>query len=121
MYRALIMSLALLIFASCGDNAPAPTRHQHAPYGVLSEVVSPATGTDTVNISINGPLDEPSVKAIAESVIADRRNKFNNITVNSFASATAVNDIPFAISTLQGGEITHRFNPQAGSQKIPTH
>ena len=120
MLRAIIVTLVLIGFAACGT-APAPTRSNAQPFSVISEQADPAAGTLTLLIRVSGPATEANVKPISESVIASRKADYAHVIVKSYVEGTTASDPPFAISRLEGGAITHRFNSMAETQKIPTH
>jgi hypothetical protein len=120
MIKTATIGLSLLVLASCGT-APAPTRSNAQPYSVISEQADSAAGTLTLLIKISGPPTQPSVKAIAESVIAGRRGDYRHIIVKSYAEGTTASDAPFAISRLDDGAVTHRFNSLPETERIQTH
>lgn len=120
MLKTAIIALFLLALAACGT-APAPTRSNVQPFSVISEQADPAAGSLTLLIKVSGPTTQPNVKSIAESVIASRKGEYRHILVKSYAEGMAASDAPFAISRLEDGTVTHRFNSMAETQKIPTH
>jgi hypothetical protein len=56
-----------------------------------------------------------------ESIIANRKGDYRHILVKSYTEGMAASDVPFAISRLEDGSLTHRFNSVAETQRIPTH
>jgi glutamate mutase epsilon subunit len=120
MLKATIIALSLLSLAACGT-APAPTRSDSHTFSIISEQIDPAAGSLTLLIRVSGPASQASVKSIVESIIANRNGDYRNILVKSYTEGTSVDDAPFAISSLEAGSVTHRFNAMAENQKIPTH
>jgi hypothetical protein len=120
MFRAIIVAFFLTGIAACAT-APAPTRSNLQGFSVISEQADAAAGTLTVLIRISGPATEANVKSIAESVIASRRADYAHVIVKSYVEGATASDPPLAISRLENGAITHRFNPMAETQKIQTH
>jgi hypothetical protein len=120
MFRAIIVAFVLSAFVACGG-APAPTRSNAQPFSVISEQADPAARTLTLLIRVSGPATQANVKPIAESVIASRKGEYAHVIVKSYVEGMTASDPPFAISRLEDGAITHRFNSMAETQKIPTH
>ena len=120
MFRTIIGALVLSAFVACGG-APAPTRSNLQAFSVISEQADPAAGTLTLLIRVSGPATQANVKPIAESVIASKKGDYAHIIVKSYVEGTTASDPPFAISRLEDGAITHRFNSMNETQKIPTH
>lgn len=120
MLKFAIIALSLWALVACGT-APAPTRSNAQPFAVISEQADPAASSLTLLIKVSGPATQANVKSIAESVIANRKSDYRHIIVKSYAEGTTASDTPFAISRLEDGAITHRFNSLAESQKIQTH
>ncbi|HSB08508.1 MAG TPA: hypothetical protein VLM38_03270 [Blastocatellia bacterium] len=121
MLKGIIVSLMSLVFVSCDGSAPAPTRVGPQSYAVISEQADPAAGTLILLIKVPGPITQASVKAIAESAISERKATYPHITVKLYAQDQDANAQPVAISTLEGGSVSHRFNLQTESQRIKTH
>jgi len=112
----------LLTLLACGTApAPAPTRSTSQPFSVISEQSDPVASSLTLLIRVSGPATQPNVKSIVESVIASRKAEYSHIIVKSYTEGMTASDAPFAISRLEDGVITHRFNAMAETQKIPTH
>ena len=88
-------------------------------YIVVGSVV--VVSSLTLLIKVSGPANQTNVKSIAESVIASRKDEYSHIIVKTYAEGMTASDAPFAISRLEDGTITHRFNSMAETQKIPTH
>jgi hypothetical protein len=120
MFRAIMVASVLSAFAACGG-APAPTRSNLQAFSVISEQADPAAGTLTLLIRVSGPATQGDVKPIVESVIASKKGDYAHIIVKSYVEGTTASDPPFAISRLEDGAITHRFNSMNETQKIPTH
>jgi hypothetical protein len=120
MIRVMIVAVVLSAFAACGG-APAPTRSNLQAFSVISEQADPAAGTLTLLIRVSGPATQANVKPIAESVIASKKGDYAHVIVKSYVEGTTASDPPFAISRLEDGAITHRFNSMNETQKIPTH
>lgn len=120
MLKTAIIALSLLILGACGT-APAPTRSSAQPFSVISEQADPIAGSLTLLIKVSGPATQPNVKPIVESIIASRKGDYRRILVKSYTEGMAATDVPFAISRLEDGAVTHRFNSMAETQRIPTH
>ena len=120
MLRTAIIALFLLTLLACGT-APAPTRSTSQPFSVISEQADPVAGSLMLLIRVSSPATQTNVKSIAESVITSRKGEYRHIIVKSYAEGMTASDAPFAISRLEDGTVTHRFNPMAETQKIPTH
>ena len=119
MLKTAIIVFFLLSFTAC-DTAPAPTRSDE-PFSIMSEQADPLAGTLTLLIKVSGPATQQNVKSIVDSIIANRKADYRHILVKSYTLGMSANDAPFAISRLEDGSITHRFNSTAESQKIQTH
>lgn len=117
MTRLLTLALALAC-AACAPDAPPPTRAEAQPYSIVSERPDPAGGL-TVAIKVSGAATEETIKSTAESIITARRDKYQNVTVNTFVDG----ERPVAVSKLEGGRVSHAFAGDArGKQvRIPTH
>lgn len=120
MLRVMTVAFVLSAFAACGG-APAPTRANLQAFSVISEQADPVAGTLTLLIRVSGPATQANVKPVAESVIASKRGDYAHILVKSYVEGMTASDPPFAISRLEDGAITHRFNSMNETQKIPTH
>jgi hypothetical protein len=120
MLKPAIIALSVLSLTACGT-APAPTRSNGQTFSIISQQTDAPAGSLTLLIRISGPASQPGVKAIVESIIADRKGEYRNILVKSYTEGTSTSDAPFAISTLENNSVTHRFNSMAETQKIPTH
>ena len=121
MFRTATSALLLLVLLSCGGSAPAPTRSDAQLSEVISEQADPAAGSLTLVIKVAGPATQSNVKSAAESAIANRKDRYRHILVKSYTEGMNASDTPFAISRLEDGVVTHRFNSLAETQKIPTH
>ena len=120
MFRVIIVAFVLSSFVACGG-AAAPTRSNAQPFSVISEQADPVAGTLTLLIRVSGPATQANVRPIAESAIASRKGEYAHVIVKSYVEGTTASDPPFAISRLEDGAITHRFNSMNETQKIPTH
>ena len=120
MLRVVIVAFVLNSFAACGG-APAPTRSNLQAFSVISEQADAAAGTLTLLIRVSGPATQANVKPIAESVIASKKGEYAHVLVKSYVEGTTASDPPFAVSRLEDGAITHRFNSLTETQKIQTH
>ena len=120
MLKTAIIALFLLGLLACGT-APPPTRSNAQPFSNISEQADPAASSLTLLIKVSGPATQPNVKSIAEAVIASRKGEYRHILVKSYTEGMTASDAPFAISRLEDGTVTHRFNSLAENQKIPTH
>ena len=125
MIKVVTISLVLLAFAGCGgsgDTDQGEAAREPVPsFRVESEQPDIASRAITVNIRFQGPATESQAKSAAEFVIADRRERFQSITVNSLLPGMNATAQPFGVSKLEGGKITHSFNHASGSVRIPTH
>jgi hypothetical protein len=120
MFRAIIIVFILSALAACGG-APAPTRSNAQAFSVISEQADPAAGALTLLIRVSGPATQANVKSIAESAIAGKKGEYAHVIVKSYLEGMTATDPPFAISRLEDGAVTHRFNSMTETQKIPTH
>lgn len=120
MLKTATIAFYLLIVVACGT-APPPTRSNAQPFSIISEQADPAASSLTLLIKVSGPATEANVKTIAESVIAGRKGDYRHILVKSYTEGTNASDVPFAVSRLEDGAVTHRFNSMVETQRIPTH
>src|SRR5260370_32055861 len=109
MLRVVIVAFVLSGFAACGG-ASAPIRANFQGFSVISEQADPAASTLTLLIRVSGPATQANVKPIAESVIASKKGEYAHVLVKSYVEGMTASDPPFAISRLEDGTITHRFN-----------
>ena len=121
MLKIAIIALFMLALVACRDTAPAPTRSNAQPFSIISEQADPVASSLTMLIKISGPATQPSVKSIAEAVIESRKGEYRHIIVKSYAEGMTASDTPFAVSRLEDGTVTHRFNPLPENQRIQTH
>jgi hypothetical protein len=128
MIKALVSAIALLSFAACGGNAPAPSGANVQPYSIISEQSDQASGSASVIIEFPKSTLPQQIKAAAESLIESRRDQYRQITVKSFLEGMNLNATPIAISRTENDTINTVFNsasgasPAAGgSVRIPTH
>ena len=110
----------LLALAGCGS-APAPIPSNVQPFSVISEQADPVASNLTLLIRVSGAPTQSNVKSIVESIIESRKSDYRHILVKSYTEGMAASDVPFAISRLEDGAVTHRFSSMAETQKIPTH
>ncbi len=106
------------IAVGCGHDAPI-----HSPaekFVVLGEDRAPDGSNITINIRVGSQAPESEIRAAAEAAIAKYRSAYMKVTVKSFRRDNVANEIPFAVTTLEGGQVRHVFN-STGPQKIPTH
>lgn len=120
MLKTAVILLSLLSVAGCGT-APAPTRADDHPFTVISEQADAVASNLTMLIKVTGPATQQNVKSIVESIMANRKDEYRHILVKSYAEVTPASDVPFAVSRLENGSVTHRFNSLTESQRIPTH
>lgn len=120
MIRLAIVTAILLMCAACGG-APAPTRVKAEPFTIISERPDPAGTELAISLKLSEPVTQSSVKSIVESVISNRKERYRSVIVKSYLASASAADIPYAVSRLEGGTITHQFNSEAAPQRIPTH
>lgn len=112
------MIAAAALAVGCAHDAPV-----HGPaetFVVLGEDRAPDKSAITINIKVGAQAPESQVKAAAEAVISKYRSEYVKVTVKSFTRDDVTHEIPFAVTTLEGGQVRHVFN-STGPQKIPTH
>jgi hypothetical protein len=119
MMKAAIVMVVLSCIVACGG-APAQWTAQQ-PYTIISEQPDTASGGLVIDVKLSGQPARSDVRSIAESVIATRRSEHKKVVVRSFIDSASRNRIPFALSRLENGLITHEFSSQTETQKIPTH
>ena len=120
MFKVAIVVIALMMFAGCGT-APPPTRSNQQPYSIISEKADPTSGTLNLDVRISGTATQANVRSVVETIIDNRRGEYRHILVKSFVGDSGATETPFAVSRLENGEVTHRFNTPAETEKIPTH
>jgi len=118
---ALLIAWLLVCLAGCNRDAPVPVAGNSAAYVILAESADPRSGRLAIDIQVPQPTDENRVKSVAESLINARRSGHREVVIKTYLDSVAGSGIPYAISTLEDGQITHRFNTDAGQQRIPTH
>ena len=126
MIKFITISLILLAFAGCGGgdgdtDQGAAAREPVPSFRVESEQPDMASRAVTVNIRFQGPVTESQAISAAEFVIADRRERFQTITVNSFLPGMNATGNPFVLSKFTDGKTAHSYNRASGSVRIPTH
>jgi ABC-type glycerol-3-phosphate transport system substrate-binding protein len=119
MIRAVISVLVALAFVACGGDGPKRTKADL--YSIRATVADPSRGTITISISVASNPSERDVKEAAEAVIATYRAEYPSITVKSYPMSADGSGLPYGTSVLEGGVISHSFNPQSASEKIKTH
>jgi hypothetical protein len=120
-FEAALIGWVLLCLAGCNKDAPVPVAGNSSPYVIISESADPASGQLAIEIKVPQPTDEPRVKSVVESLINARKSAHNKILVKTYLESVATSDLPYAISRLEGGQITHQFNSDASQERIKTH
>lgn len=120
MPKAAMLILISLFAVACGGNPPQMSSASQS-YSIIAEKPDLATSGIVVDIQLNGQPSQNEVKTIAESLIASRKDQYKNVVVRSFVEGAAQGRVPYAFSRIENGAITHQFNPQSETQKIPTH
>ncbi|HJQ71017.1 MAG TPA: hypothetical protein VKA70_18730 [Blastocatellia bacterium] len=124
MIKVVTISLVLLTFAACaGDTAEQATveREPVPSFRVESEQPDLASRAITVNIRFQGPVTESQAMSAAEFVIADRKERFDTITVESFLPGANSTASPFVSSKFKNGATTHVYGQGSRDVRIPTH
>lgn len=116
-----IVLIAASTLAACSDRAAAPEPDNVGSFDIVSETFDPSTGALTVTVRVGPPVSEARIKSLAERLIDKRRSASGNISVRTLTSGAGAGDLPYAVSVLQDGVVTHAFNKQALPQRIPTH
>ena len=119
MIRVVIAVLIVSAFVACGGDGP--TRNKAELYRVNATVADPSRGSITISISVASNPSESDVKEAAEAVIATYKKEYPNIVVKSYPMSADGSGLPYGTSVLDGGVISHSFNPQALREKIKTH
>lgn len=122
--RVLVCAIVLVVasaLAGCSDPPARPESSNVESFDIVAETIDPSTGAFTVTVRVSPPVSEARVKSLAESLIDQRKNAFGNIRVRTLTSGAGAGDLPYAVSVLQDGVVTHTFNKQAAPQRIPTH
>jgi len=120
-FKAVLSAGILLYLCGCNRDAPVPVAVTSSPYTIISESASPGSGRLQLDIKVPQPTDETRVKSVVESLINARKSAYTEIVVRTYLESVATTDLPYAISRLDSGQITHRFNSEAGQQRIPSH
>ncbi|HKY03556.1 MAG TPA: hypothetical protein VJQ56_01635 [Blastocatellia bacterium] len=121
MTKKTFIALALLVSAACGPSAPPPARAGLESFKIISERADPSGESLDVSLLIEGAATEATVKSAAESVIESFKGQYKTIILKSFVGSATPNDLPYGVSKLERGEVTHSFHPEAATKKIPTH
>jgi hypothetical protein len=119
--EGVVIGCLLMWLSGCNRDAPVPIAGTSSPYEIISEATDPQSGRLAIDIRVPQPTDEPRVKSVVESLINARKSAHPQIVVKTYLESVATSDLPYAISKLEQGQITHRFNSEAGQQRIPTH
>jgi hypothetical protein len=121
MIKAVILAFGLMSLVAC-SGAPRPASAELQSFSILSEYPDPATRSVMVIIRVAKTATPPEVKAAAESVIANRKGKYQRITVKTFLEGASLDSPPFAVSTSRDDVTEHMFGTlPGGSVRIPTH
>ena len=112
---------ALLFLAGCNNDAPVPVAATSSSYVIISEAADRASGQLAIDIKVPQPTNEARVKSVVESLINARKSAHKQIVIKTYLESVATSDVPYAVSRLEDGQITHRFNTEAQQQRIPTH
>jgi hypothetical protein len=121
LFSAVLLGGVFVCSVGCNKDAPVAIVETAPPYVIVSESPEPESGRLAIDIKVPQPTDEARVKSIAESLINARKSAHRQIVVKTYLESVATSDMPYAISRFQDGQITHRFNSEAGQQRIPTH
>jgi len=100
MLKMTVVSLALSAFIAC-STAPPPTRSNAQLFSIISEQSDPQTATLTITIKVSGPATQTNVRSAAESAIAERKDQYRHIVVNSYTEEMTAKEPPFAISKFE--------------------
>jgi hypothetical protein len=118
MTKLVVLILAISIFGACQQSAtPAPSE----PFIILDSLTDQGANSVVISIRINSPANQEAVKQAAETVIDQHKSQYQTITVRSYLPGAEPSGAPYALSIYKGREVTHRFDPRAATQKIPTH
>jgi hypothetical protein len=120
MLKTTFLSLILSLVLGC-DTAPRPTLSKGQPFSIVSEQADQPASSLTMIIKVSGPATQTNVKSAAESAIAARKTEYRHILIKSYTEDMETSGVPFAISKLEEGQMTHRFNSLAETEKIQTH
>jgi len=120
-FEAVLIGCILLWSSGCNKDAPIPVAGTSSPYVIVSEAADPGSGRLAIDIKVPQPTDEFRVKSVVESLINTRKSAHRQIIVKTYLESVATSDKPYAVSKLEDGRITHRFNTEASQQRIPTH
>jgi|SRR6516225_3503059 hypothetical protein len=121
LFTASLIGAALVCLSGCDKDAPVPIAADSSRYVIISESPDPGSGRLDIEIKVPQPTDQARVKSVVESLINSRKTAHNQIVVKTYLESAATSDMPYAISRLEDGQITHRFNNEAGQQRIKTH
>jgi hypothetical protein len=117
--KMLLVASLVWLLTSCGGDAPvvAPSSSR---YMLMGEMIDPASGSLIINIKMSQQASESDIKTVAETLINERKDRHSKVTVRTLLDAYG-NDIPYATSSLDSGQVTHQFNQAAKQKRIPTH
>jgi len=119
--EAVLIGCAMVWVSGCSKDAPIPVAGTVSPYEILSEATDPQSGRLAIDIKVPQPADEPGVKSVVESLINARKSAHRQIIVRTYLESAGTSNLLYAVSILENDQITHRFNSEAGQQRIPTH
>ena len=119
--EAVLIGCAMVWVSGCSKDAPIPVAGTVSPYEILSEATDPPSGRLAIDIKVPQPTDEPRVKSVVESLINARKSAHRQIMVRTYLESAGTSNLLYAVSILENDQITHRFNSEAGQQRIPTH
>ncbi len=100
MIKAVIIAFVLMSLVACSD-APRPESDEARSFSIVSEYPDSATSSAMVIIKVAKTSTPPEVKVAAESVIANRKGKYQLITVKTFLEDASLDSPPFAVSKLR--------------------
>jgi len=118
MIRVVVAALVLSAFLGCGGGGP--RKEAAESYIIKSVLADPSKGSIIIDIALDPQARESEVKAAAEGIIAKHKNEYSSIVVKTHLSSDT-SGLPYGTSILEGGVISHSFNPRAIPEKIKTH
>lgn len=121
MTRVGVSALILLVFLACGGGGPKRIGKGTDLYLINNTLVDPTRTAVTFIISVNAQSTQDDVKAVVGQVVEKYRAEYPNITIKTYLLGRDQSDLPYATAIYADGVLTHWFNPQPASQKIPTH
>jgi hypothetical protein len=121
MIRIAAVALILSVFLACGGGGPKRIGKGSDLYVINATLVDPARSTVTFSISVHSQSSQGDVKDIVDQVVARYKTEYPNMTIKTYLLGSDQSELPFATSIYADGAVTHFFNTQPASQKIPTH